>query len=568
MATKILKAVSNAEIISYFLNQNPELKEEIDLPVQGQSTVEIGRIIVDNSRYRNKFINTINLIGLTVIKENRWENPWQSFTDKGRLRFGQQIREIILDLAKVHDYNENYENKTKFLSTEVPNIYQYLHQLNYQKWYETTVNDGLLRMAFDNEEQDGLYTFINECVSNLYETYNYDKYLVDKYQLCRRIVDGTIAVKTIDTTSKTAREILSEMKGVANLMAFKSPNYNPAGVRRATKLENQFLMLDAKRQAINSTEVLATSYFLNEAEMKTNSALIDTFSETDDARLVELLEGAYTPFTDGEKTQLQRVLGMLIADDFFMDYYYALDESQEGKEQTEFRNPTSLDRNIFLHTWQVISTSPFANCCVFVDGTPSVSSVSVSPSTATVSKGQSIELSATVETSNFANKSVSWEINSVAKTAGAKINQEGKLVVPSDYTSTGSGTAGVYTIAIDTILETGDKIAVNGVEYTCDASSADTIAKQITALKSALNDAKVTDYFTIGGTSTTCTLTQKSGYYGQVEPIFVFTAGSGSAGVASIDETTAGVIPNNTIIVYATSIYDDTKFGTSKITVA
>lgn len=429
--TNTLKATSNAEIISYFLNQNPEIREEIGLPVQGQSTIEIGRLIVDNARYRNAFINTVNLIGLTIIKENRWENPWQAFTDKGRLRFGQQIREIILDLAKVHDYNENYTNKTKFLDTEVPDVYQYLHQLNYQKWYETTVNDGLLRMAFDNEENDGLYDFINMCVSNLYETYEYDKYLVDKYQLCRRIVDGTITAVTIDT-SKDARGILAEMKGVANLMAFKSPKYNPAGVRRATKLENQFLMLDAKRQAINSTEVLATSYFLNEAEMKTNSALIDTFSETDDSRLQELLKDAYTPFTETEKTQLQKVLGLIIADDFFMDYYYALDESQEGKEQTEFRNPTTLDRNIFLHAWLVISTSPFANACVFVDGTPSVTSVTVSPATATVSKGQTIKLSADVVTENFANKSVQWSIN----VEDATISQDGTLKVQSNATST------------------------------------------------------------------------------------------------------------------------------------
>lgn len=564
----IMKATSNGEIISYFLNMNPELKEEIGLPVQGQSTIEIGRLIVDNARYKNAFINTINLIGLTIIKENRWENPWQSFTDKGKLRFGQQIREIILDLARVHDYNENYADKDKFLETEVPDVYNYIHNLNYQKWYETTVNDGLLRMAFDNEETNGLYNFIDECVSNLYETYEYDRYLVDKYQLCRRIVDGTIPVIEIDTTGKDARKILSEMKGVANLMSFKSPKFNPAGVRRATKLENQFLMLDAKRQAINSTEVLATSYFLNEAEMKTNSALIDTFSETDDARLQELLKDAYTPFTNTEKGYLEKVLGSIIADDFFMDYYYALDESQDGKEQTEFRNPTTLDRNIFLHAWQVISTSPFANCCVFVDGTPSVDSVSVTPSTATVTKGQSLKLKANVTTEYFANKSVLWEVDELSAENGAKIRQDGELIIPSNFKSTGAGTAGVWTIDIDTILETGDKVSVNGIEYTVDASSQDTIAKQITAMKSALNNASVTDYFTIGGTSTTTTLTQKSGKYGQAIPVFVFTPGANSDGECAIEETTEGVHPDATVLVTATSIYDDTKSGLATITVA
>ena len=187
----ILKATTNSEIISYFLNVNPELQAEIDLPVQGESSVEIGRNIVDNARYRNKFINTVNLIGLTIIKENRWDNPWDIFTNKGRLRFGQQIREIILDLAKVHDFNENYADKDKFLDTEVPDVYQFIHQINFQKWYEQTINENELRMAFD-EEENGLYKFIENTVANLYESYKYDKYLVDKYQLCRRIVDGTI----------------------------------------------------------------------------------------------------------------------------------------------------------------------------------------------------------------------------------------------------------------------------------------------------------------------------------------------------------------------------------------
>lgn len=438
MSTKnkqnLLKATSNAEIISYFLNVNPELKAEIDLPVQGESTIEIGKTIVDNARYKNKFINTVNLIGLTIIKENRWDNPWDIFTNKGRLRYGQQIREIILDLAKVHDFNENYVNKSKFLETEVPDVYQFIHNINFQKWYEQTVNDNELRMAFTDEEGDGLYDFIEKVVGNLYETYKYDKYLVDKYQLCRRIVDGTITSKKIeDYANKTPREVLSVMKGVSNLMSFKSPNYNPAGVRRATPLRDQYLLIDALREGINSTEIYATSYFLNEAQTKTNMAMIDTFSETDDARLTELLGDAYTPFTEAEKTELAKVVGVAFANDLFMDYYYALDDTPEGKTEREFENPTTLDKNLILHTWQVISTSPFANACVFVTDDISVTSVSISPETATVTKGQTLQLKATVGTTGFANKSVKYEVDATSEEGGAKINTSGVLSVPSDF---------------------------------------------------------------------------------------------------------------------------------------
>lgn len=430
----LLKSTSNAELLSFILNQNPELKAEIDLPVQGESVKPIGQIIVDNTRYKNMFLNTINLIGLTIVKENRWENPWQEFTDKGMLRRGQQIRELIIDLAKVFDYNKNYNNKQKFLETAIPDVYQYLHEVNFQKVYETTINESEILMAFDDEDS-GIYDLIVKFISNLYETYDYDKWLVDKYQLCRRILDGTMT--SVQITETDPRDILAKMKGVSNRIAFKSPNYNPAGVRRATKFDDQYLMLDADREAITTTSVLATSYFLNEAQTKTNMALIDSFSETDEARLTELLEDAYIPFTSDEKTALASVLGCIISRDFYMDYHRALDTNPDvnGKRQTEFENPTTLDRNVFLHAQDVISTSPFANACVFTTVAPGVTSVTVSPSTATITKGQELKFSAEVVTTGFANKSVTYSVDADAEANGVEINvATGLLKVPADAT--------------------------------------------------------------------------------------------------------------------------------------
>ena len=433
MANKntVLKVSSNAELLSYIINETPILKENIDLPKQGESVKEIGKIILDNTRYRNAFINTVNLIGLTIIKRNQWNNPWEIFANRGTLKRGQQIRELIQDLAKVYDYNENYDNKQRFLETEVPEIYNYLHNLNFQKFYETTINEAELYMAFDDEE-NGLLDFITSTTENLYTTYEYDKYLLDKYQLSKRLVAGTVKAIHIDDTLEP-RQILSKMKGVSNKMTFMSPNYNPAGVRRATKQENQYLMLDAEREAINSTEILATSYFKDEAQTKTNLALIDSFSETDEKRLQMLLKDAYVPFTEEEKAMLQSVLGVIISDEFFMDYYYALDNAREdGKRLTEFENPTTLDRNVFLHVWAVISTSPFENCAVFTTDTPRVTSVKISPTTATVSKGQGIQLSAEAVTTGLANKSVFYTVTS----GKATVNQSGYVKIPSDSTDT------------------------------------------------------------------------------------------------------------------------------------
>ena len=381
---------------------------------------------MNNERYRNAFINTVNLIGLTVIKRNGWDNPWD-FTKRGTLRFGQQIREIINDLCNVYDYNENFSNKERFLQTVVPNVLNYMHEVNFQKFYQTTTSDAQLAMAFETED---LFTYIDDAIAMLYESLKYDTYIVDKYMLCRRILDGTVtSVKIENFANKTTREIVAEMKGISNKMTFRSPNYNPAGIRRATRFEDQIVNTDFDGKI--TTEVLATSYFRNDAEMKTQMALIDGFSDYDKERLTELLGSAFVDFTADELTALAKIPAMIIAREWFMDYDYALN-TESGEKQTEFYNPTTLENNHFLHAWRVFSTSPFENAVVFTQDDISVESVTVSPATATVSKGQELKLSANVKTTGFANKAVVWSISSSVEGMDVvTISADGTLKVPS-----------------------------------------------------------------------------------------------------------------------------------------
>ena len=557
-----LKAVNDAELLSYIINVTPELREEIDLPVQGESIAPIGKIIINNSRYRNAFINTINLIGLTVIKRNGWDNPW-SFTKRGNLRFGQQIRELVLDLCNVYDYNANFSDKDRFLETVVPNVLNYLHEVNFQKFYQTTTSDSQLAMAFDTE--GGLYEFIDASIGMLFESVKYDTYLVDKYQLCRRIVDGTVtSVKISNYATLTPRQRVAFMKNYSNKMTFRSPNYNPAGVRKATRFEDQMLIMNTEFESDMSTDVLATSYFRNEAEFRTNMALIDSFSDTDSARLTELLGNDYIPFTDDEKTALAKVPAVIISREWFMDYDYLLDAGSNMK-QTEFYNPTTLENNHFLHAWRVFSTSPFENAVVFTSDTPAVSSVNVSPESATIYKGQKLQLSASVETTGFANKSVLWSIDESSESKGASINQMGVLSVPANY-PTVAGVQGVYTLAISTALASGEELIVAGVTYT--PAEADTTANaQATALKTALEaDEDVNATYTITRNNGTLTFTEKSGHYGagapEVDDSDLVT------GVVAEETTTAGVTPSSPITVTATSIYDSSESDTASITVA
>jgi hypothetical protein len=431
---KGLNTSDGSKLLSYIINQDPILSENIDLPKQGESIAPIGQIIVENQRYKNAFINALNLIAVTLVKKNDWENPWEDFTEQGKINFGQSVREMIVDLVEAYDYNEHMTSATHFLEQEVPEVYNYVHNINFQKFYKISVNDTEIAMAFTNET--GMYDLISDIYSRLYESYKYDKYQVDKYQLCRRIIDGTVpAVQIANFDTNTVRQNVSAMKGYSNKMTFRSPKYNPAGLRLATKFADQRLIINTEFEAQVSTEVLATSYFLNEAEFKTKSALIDGFDDFDTTRLANLLGDQYVAFTEDELSRLANVVGMIISDDFFMDYYYSLDsqaESTGATKNTEFYNPETLTNTLWLHTWRIFSTSPFANAIVFTKEASGVDSVTVDPATATVTAGQALQFKAIVATDGITNKSVQWTVDSDSSANGVKINASGLLTVPAD----------------------------------------------------------------------------------------------------------------------------------------
>lgn len=441
-----IKARNSAELLSYIINVTPELKGQIDLPVQGKSISPIGKIIMGNPVYKNAFLNTINIIGKTVITRNHWENPWRKFTDKGTLSYGQQVRDIIVDIANVYDYNAYADRPHEMLETEVPNVFSAIYEVNYQKFYKTTTSDEQMAMAFETED---LFSLIDEIVNSMYEGMEYDDFLVSKYCLARRILDGTVTAKQISNfDSLTAREIVSIIKGESNKMTFRKPFYNPAGIRKATSFENQFAILDSIFEAKVSTEVLATSYFIDEAKMKSNSELIDGFGEFDTNRLNEIfckrdangdiIEGeyldGYVPLTESQLQALAEIPCAIVGIDFFQNRRFGTEVASPSGKATDFYNPQTLKRNHWLHEWGIMATSPFENAIVFTKTAQAVSSVTVSPSTATVSLGQSLELSATVVTTGFANKAVAWSVDSDAKADGITINESGKLVIPSTAT--------------------------------------------------------------------------------------------------------------------------------------
>lgn len=455
---KVLKVNSDSELLSFIINTTPELASEIDLPTQGESLNKYGQIIMSNNRMKNAFINALNLIGLTVIDRNYWENPWENFTNRGVLNYGQSVREMIVDIADVYDYNEYCNSATHFLENVVPNVYNYIHEVNFQKFYKTTTSDEQMAMAFNTD--GGLMNLIESIVGSLYEAYKYDKYIVDKYQLCKRIVNGTVtSIEIPNYSTMDTRDRVAFIKNVSNLMTFRSPKYNPAGLRLATSFDRQIAIVNTEFSSTLETSVLATSFFRNDAELKSRMALVNGFANHDTIRLMELLGTGYEAFSNAELASLAKVPACIIDDEFFQDYTYALDnQAEDGTTRaTNFYNPESLRNNHWLHAWKVISTSPFKNAVVFVAGeTPSVTSITITPAESTISAGLDLQLSATVATTGFANKAVQWSVDEAPGETTGKVTVNpltGLVHVPSDYTPTSTSEANPIVIKATSIFD-------------------------------------------------------------------------------------------------------------------
>ena len=168
---------------------------------------------------------------------------------------------------------------------------------------------------------------------------------------------------------------------------------------------------------------------MDKAEFAGHRKLVDSFGSMDVARLKKMIgsQPGYHEFSAAELSALDKIPAVIVDQNWFQMYDQTL-------RYTDFFNPQALYYNYYLTAFKVVAMSPFAPAAAFVPGAPSVTSVTVSPATATVAKGQHAQLSANVVTANFASKAVTWSMTGAAKPE-TQIDNSGNLFVANDETA-------------------------------------------------------------------------------------------------------------------------------------
>lgn len=416
-AVNIVNAIRNNNS-NYYKDYVPAITDVSELR-------QIGKIIMDVPALQNEFLNAlVNRIAIVRITSKLFDNPWARFK-KGYLEYGEVIEEVFVDLTRVFEFDPADAEETLFKRVP-PDVRAAFHVMNYQKYYKVTIERQRLAKAFLSAS--GMNDLITYIMTSIYTSAAYDEFLTMKYMLGRNILNGRLYPIEIPSVIKAnMTDIVSTVKATSNTLEFPERLYNPAHVFQHTDKSNQYLIINAKFDAMMDVNVLASAFNMDKASFMGQRVLIDSFGKLDNDRLAELFKDDpnYVAITAEEAQALDSLPLCLVDENFWMIY-------DNLNEFREVENGQGLYWNYFYHQWKTFSTSPYSNAILFVPTTPAISSVVVTPASATVAAGSNLALTTVVTAVGYAPQEVTY----TSDNAKVTITEGGVVQIDSDATGT------------------------------------------------------------------------------------------------------------------------------------
>nr|DAV06230.1 MAG TPA: Head protein [Caudoviricetes sp.] len=363
-----------------------------------------GQAIMSNVGWQNAFLSELlNRIGLVIISSKSYQNPWANLK-RGRLEYGEVIEDIFINICEPYNYDPEVA-ESQVEKRVKPDVEAMLYRINSQIFYKQTIEQVTLRQAFTSTT--GVVNLITGIIDAMYTAMEYDERLAMKYILVQRLLNGTM-YKQIIPKNSTSEQLITAVKTVSNLLMTPSRKYNSAGVLNYALKNDQYMFVTSAFDAQSGVEVLAKAFNVDYVQFSGRYIVLDDFSFTPDEldRLDIIFAGepSYIRPSADQLSKLKEVNIVTVDKDFFMVYdveqYFDMRRNQQG-----------LYENNFLHVWKVYASGYFANAVMYVETEPTVTSVDVAPSKATMPKGSSLTMKATVTASDFADKTVHWEVS-------------------------------------------------------------------------------------------------------------------------------------------------------------
>lgn len=330
-------------------NSSEMYKDRIPVATK-ENLTDIGTQILTYENLQNEFIGAlVNKIAFTIVSSRRFKNPL-AVLKTGRKEFGNTIEEAHINPAKDKGQSSAETEVSDLLGTEVPDVATIYHSLNRKGKYKVSTKYEELKRGFAS--LNSMEVFIQGIIDSMYSG---DE--IDEFKLMKNVIADAIAhdyIVTADLTytgdEKTSKDFVVLLKTLAHDFTEDSMAYNGFNKKNKAKIdagtitgritwtprENQVLLIRSDIDARTDVEVLAKAFNMDKVEFSKRKFVVSSFGDDD-------------------------VLAV-ICDDAFFKFY------DDVYTTRKFSNGNNLVDSYFLHHWQTISVSLFANAVAIKKG--------------------------------------------------------------------------------------------------------------------------------------------------------------------------------------------------------
>lgn len=319
-----------------------------------------------------EFMNLATRIGRVIAHKNILTNKLAPFKMEN-MALGYTLEEYFVECAKEHAYDQANAEDTLF-KRELPDIKTAFYVVNRKSYYPATITDDDMRKYF--VDWDGVNSLIARIVDSMYNGDNKDDYNYMKSALVKHYENGLMkVVKTSAVTdTNSAKELARKITEYVSYLTEPTNEYNAMAVTKQNDYEDIYIILNGKSNSYLNIDWLAQTFQLEFAEFKAHVLVLPTLPSTTQGTIEALV-------VDSE---IYRVF----------DQKYSVGVAYNAK---------GLYWNYFLHHWEGIATSRFANAIAFVSGNvvEKVTAIYANPTVVQAKKGDSVTVPFTVQTSGL-----------------------------------------------------------------------------------------------------------------------------------------------------------------------
>lgn len=437
MAHLVAQSKLNASTINILnvIRENASLEYQSKVPKVNNvdDIVKVGEIIYGTPSFQNIFISAlVNRIAFVLVESSTFNNPYKMLK-KGVIDYGEVIEDVFVGIAQVVDYDPSKAESREFART-FPDVKSAFYKLNWRVMYPVTIEDQELYLAF--QSADGVQNLITKIINSIMVAYEYDEFLLFKYQLIKAIAHGKMYPVAVDGSD--LKNYASAFKSYRNKTRFMKRDFNEAGVMNNTEDANLCIFIDSDFDANFDVNVLASAFNMDKADFIGRRFLIDDWTTFDNERW-ELIRqntisslkgdasGVVESVTADELALMADVHAVMIDDRWFQIY-----ESVNMMKEKEVAS--GLYWNYFYHNWKVIAHSPFSNAIVFVDNSATIAVPDSITATVTdvskVSGATVVNVNIDDSTASFSPTDVQFVQTEDLTEAGVAVQKYGSFIVP------------------------------------------------------------------------------------------------------------------------------------------